>query len=715
LNQLNDAEKHFERAIELNPKNAEFINNLGLTQFKLKKIEDSIASFDKSLELNPKLFAVHNNKGSALLELRRPAEALKSLDQGIKLNPKYAEAFNTRGICFELLNQPEEAIDNYKTATLLKPEFAEAYKNMGNAHRTLRRYEEALECYSNALKINDNDAQAHYNVGMALSAMHKHAEAISAFQRAVKLNNDFFDALNDLGNAFLALKKFDDAEEIYERALSANPKNPAGYHNLGTLYLRKNERAKSIPYFEKAYEIEKLSGYSLSLLAIEKRHICDWSNFEEERSTLAGSVESGEISLIPFSYLAFSSDPAESLRCALRHRCGAIGAVAPFAPVLPWTRRSRKRLKLAYLSADYREHAVAYHVAELFERHDRERFVVQGISFGPNSEHPLRKRIAGAFDVFHEVRDKSDLEIARLIRHEGIDIAIDLMGYTRDHRLGIFAYRPAPIQVTYLGYPGSLGAEFMDYALVDNFVVPPEQKDFFTEKLVHLPNSYQVNDRKRETYENPPSRQDCGLPKEGFVFCCFNNSYKITPVIFDIWMRLLHQVKDSVFWLYISNEEAQKNLLREAAERGIDSERLVFAPRLPLDKHLARQTCADLFLDTLPYNAHGTASHALWAGLPLLTCAGEAFQSRVAGGLLHAVGLPELVTTNLEDYEALALKLALNSELLSLYRQRLIEARETAPLFDTERFTKNLETAYEEMWDRYINGLTPDAIEVVEK
>jgi len=346
-------------------------------------------------------------------------------------------------------------------------------------------------------------------------------------------------------------------------------------------------------------------------------------------------------------------------------------------------------------------------MAELFERHDRERFEVFAFSFGPDGGSPMRRRLEKAFDHFIDVRDISDADVARQIAELGVHVAIDLMGYTKHCRPGILAHRPAPVQVNYLGFPGTMGADFIDYILVDPFVVPLDQQPFFTEKLVHLPDCYQVTDSKRERADRTPSRADYGLPEEGFVFCCFNNNYKITPSFFEVWMRLLQAVPGSVLWLSGDNDTAERNLRREAEERGVDPERLIFAPRVEYADYLERYKLADLFLDTLPYNAGATASDALWAGLPILTCAGRSFAARMAGSLLHAVGLPELITTNLEDYEALALKLATEPEVLGALRTKLAENRDTAPLFDTDRFRRHIEAAYEQMWQTWEKGEAP--------
>jgi predicted O-linked N-acetylglucosamine transferase (SPINDLY family) len=369
-------------------------------------------------------------------------------------------------------------------------------------------------------------------------------------------------------------------------------------------------------------------------------------------------------------------------------------------------------VRIAYLSADFYLHATAYLTAGLFELHDRSRFEVLGVSFGPDDASDMRARLVKSFDRFCDVTARSDEEAARLLASLQVDIAVDLKGYTQDARTGILAYRPAPIQICYLGYPGTMGASFMDYVIADATVLPFDQQSFYTEKIIHLPDCYQVNDSRRAIAERTPSRPEAGLPGQGFVFCCFNNNYKITAPIFEVWMRLLSAVPGSVLWLLSDNTSAHNSLRRQAAARGIDAARLVFADRLPIDRHLARQRLADLFLDTLPYNAHTTASDALWAGLPMLTCRGEAFAGRVAASLLNAAGLPELVTGSLQEYEAMALKLATDASLLGSIRRKLAQNRPNCPLFDTDRFRRHLEAAYLTAWGIYQRGEPPGSFSI---
>jgi len=387
----------------------------------------------------------------------------------------------------------------------------------------------------------------------------------------------------------------------------------------------------------------------------------------------------------------------------------------PFNPVLgPILKLSvNQKIRVGYYSADFHNHATGYLMAELFELHDKNKFELIGFSFGPIANDEMRQRLQKSFDQFVEVGNKSDIEIAQLSRNLNIDIAVDLKGFTRDSRSGIFSNRAAPIQVNYLGYPGTMGADYMDYIIADKTVIPVESQSYYSEKVVYLPDSYQVNDRKRLISEKQFTRQELGLPETGFVFCCFNNNYKILPSTFEGWMRILKAVDGSVLWLFKDNPWVVENLKKEAQKQGLDRQRLVFADYMPLSDHLARHRQADLFLDTLPYNAHTTTSDALWTGLPVLTLMGRSFAGRVAGSLLNAIDLPELITNTQVEYEALAIELAMSPNKLADIKSKLMANRLTAPLFDTPLFAKNIEAAYIKMMERYQADLQPEHISIV--
>jgi protein O-GlcNAc transferase len=452
-------------------------------------------------------------------------------------------------------------------------------------------------------------------------------------------------------------------------------------------------------------DLDYLKGDRLHL----KMHLCDWTDFEADCADLDAAVANRMSACSPFPLLATPASAGTQLACARRFVATRHPAVEPL-----WRgeRYDHGRIRLAYVSADFRDHPVSSLAAGLFETHDRSRFELFALSFGADDPGEMRARLKVAFDRFIDVEDRSDREAANLLRELEVDVAVDLMGLTANSRPGIFAARPSPVQVNYLGYAGTIGADYIDYLVADRFVIPPDQRGNFSEKVVYLPDSFQANDAKRRISERTPSRAEAGLPERGFVFCCFNNAFKITPDLFDVWVRLLNTTEGSVLWLSAGGS-ARDNLRREAERRGVSADRLIFAAKTSLmEDHLARYRLADMFLDTLHFNAHTTASDALWAGVPVLTCAGATYAGRVAGSLLHAVGLPELITRSLGDYEALALRLAHDPALLGSYRQRLARNRGTFPLFDTGRFTRHMEAAYTTMWERRQRGEGPASFEV---
>ncbi len=443
-----------------------------------------------------------------------------------------------------------------------------------------------------------------------------------------------------------------------------------------------------------------------------KMRLCEWNNFDSECAHLIASVRNGNINTTPFVFLTITSSAAEQLECAklwVKNKLSLSDT-----PIWQGERYDHKRSRVAYLSADFHQHATSFLMAGLFECHDRSIFETTAISWGPDDNSAMRTRLEASIDRFIDAQSYSDEQIADLVRSLEIDLVVDLKGFTQDLRTSIFARRPAPVQINYLGYPGTMGADYIDYIMADRIVIPEDQRAFYAEKIAYLPDSYQVNDGKRLIADRAFTRSEVGLPPTGFVFCCFNNNYKITPGMFDCWMRMLKQVEGSVLWLLEDNVRAASNLRKEAVARGVNAERLIFAKRMPLADHLARHRLADLFLDTLPCNAHTTASDALWAGLPVLTCLGETFAGRVAASLLNAIGLPELITPTLQAYERMAIELATQPEKLAMIKLKLTESRLTAPLFDTKRFTTHIEAAYTAMYERQQAGLPPDHIIVLD-
>ena len=606
-----------------------------------------------------------------------------------------------------------EAEACFQKVLQLQSENPDAWHLLGVIAAQRKQYKEAIERIERAIEIKPTEATFHGNLGNALQEQGRLEEAMKSYQRVLQLKPDSHQAHNNLGNALKEQGKLEEAMKSYQRALQLKPDFHQAHNNLGTALKEQGKLEEAMKSYQRALQLKPDSQISLSQYVWTRRMICHWDDlttFEQSLIAVAQSEQSAPSQISPFLFLAVTDDPSVQLEAA--HNYCRKNAESTLPPLWKGERYIHDKIRLAYLSADYQQHATANLMAELFEQHDRSRFELFALSFGREDTSPMRKRLIKAFDHFIDVRQMSHLEAAQQIRNLEIDIAVDLKGYTKDCRPQILAHRPAPIQVNYLGYPGTMGVDFIDYILVDSFVVPPEQQPYFTEKLVHLPDCYQVNVSKHAIADRTPSRQECGLPAQGFIFCSFNNSYKIAPTFFDIWMRLLKVVPGSVLWLLSHNQWMEENLRREAQSRRVTPDRLLFAPKQKLPEHLARHRLADLFLDNLPYNAHTTASDALWAGLPVLTCAGQSFAARVAGSLLHAIGLPELVTYNVEDYEALALKLATEPEFLQQINEKLQRNRLNTPLFDTDRFRQNIEAAYTKMWSLWHKGKTPRAFTI---
>lgn len=673
---LAQAEALYLRILQAEPGHFDARHLLGVIRHQQGRNAEALELVGAALAANPDSARALSNHGLILYTLRRFEEALASFEQAVALAPDFPDAHNNRGNALQRLKRNDEALECFERALALAPGYVEAHNNRGNALQGLRRFEEALASYRRALALRPAYPDALFNRGSALKELGRHAEALASYDQALALRPDHAESWFARGDALNDLKRHDEAIASYGKAIALRPDHP----------------------------------YAFSGLAEAALSICDWTRTTELAHRLEALVAGRKAIVNPFTLLRLSDKPALHLQCARAFIADKIGT--PPLPLWAGERWAHDRIRIAYLSADFCRHAIAHLVAELIERHDRARFEVVGVSLGRDDGSEIRQRLADAFDSFHDVRGQDSRDIARMLRAREADIAVDLGGYTQGSRPEILAPRPAPIQASYLGYPGTMGADFIDYIIADHVVIPPDQGGCYGEKIVRLPHSYQCNDSKRAIAEATPSRQAAGLPEHGLVFCCFNNNSKITPPLFDVWMRLLRAVPGSILWLLQESAGAERNLRREAQARGVDPARLVFAGRLPLAEHLARHRLADLFLDTLPYNAHTTASDALWAGLPVVTCQGTAFAARVASSLLKAVGLPELVTHGLADYEALALRLATDATLRGELRARLAANRLTHPLFDAGRFCRHIEAAYATMWETWQRGEAPRSFAV---
>ena len=574
-----------------------------------------------------------------------------------------------RGLALHQQGKLAEAEKLYQEILQQEPTYFDVLHMLAVVALQTRRIERGVELISEAIELDPNVAAAHSDLGLALSDLNRNEEALASYDKAIALKPDFAKAYYNRGNTLNQMKRYEEALASYNKALALKPDYPFLY----------------------------------GMWLHTKMIICDWDNLESEVAQLVEKIKCAEKISPPFTILSTSSSLDMQLRAS------EIWALAkhPLNKTLPkiTKRQRRDKIRIGYFSADLGEHPTAYLSAELFEKHDRSQFEVTAFSFGQNTNE--------TFDRFIDVGNQSDRDAALLARKLEIDIAVDLMGHTQDSRTTIFAMRAAPVQVTYLGYPGTMGAEYIDYLIADSILIPASNQKYFSERIVYLPHSYQASDTKRRIADKSFTRAEVGLPEDAFVFCCFNQAVTINPNIFDLWMRFLRNINNSVLWLLADNVTATRNLKREARNRGISEDQLIFAPRLPMADHLARHKLADLFLDTLPFNAHATASDALWAGLPVLTCVGETFAGRVAASLLNAIGLPELITSTTQEYETLATELATNPEKLAAIKHKLASNRLTTPLFDTQKFTRHIEAAYTMMYERYQADLPPDHIYVL--
>jgi protein O-GlcNAc transferase len=642
-------------------------------------------------------------RANASLRQNRLTEAVDLYGQIVGQWPDHFVAFNNCGVALEQAGRFDSALASFDRALSIKPDYAEAFYNRGIVLLKIRRFDQALASYDQALAIRPDYAEAHANRAVTLMELNRLEDALTDFGRALALRPDYAEAFYNRGIALTRLERFEPALADYDSALAIVPDYPGALANRGIVLqvLRRHEEALAV--FERVLAVRPDDSTVLSALTSSALETCDWKRTAAVLAGMDSHTVGRSVFIAPFQLLFCSDDPSLQLECARRFA----GSTLPAPQRHPHAQRQHDKIRIGYLSADFRNHPMAHLTAELFELHDRGRFDVVGIGFGPDDRSAIRARIVKGFDKFYDVRAKSDSDIAGLMRDAEIDIAIDLMGHTRNARAGILAHRPAPIQISYLGYPGSMGVDFIDYVLADPIVLPFDQQPFYTERIVHLPETYWVNGPVSEIPQCSLTRRQAGLPEHGLVFCCFNKAAKITAGVFEVWMRLLAKVEGSVLWLLRDNAAAERNLRGEAAALGIDPDRLIFADRMERDQHLARHRLADLFLDTMPYNAHTTASDALAAGLPVVTCLGSTFSGRVAASLLNAVGMPGLVTGSLAEYETLVLRLSGDSDFRARTVARLEQNRKDFPLFDTDRFRRHLESAYEAMWQRWQRGEAP--------
>ena len=676
VNELIAAQTLLEDILSIEQRQPDAIRLLGVIAALRKEWNEALRLIDLALEIDPKNGVAHSNRGNIFNELMRNEEALSCYEMAISLQPNYVEAYSNKGNALQALKRYEEALASYEKAILLDGNCVQAFYGASSIFLLRNRYDFALVCCEQILKIHPNDELALEQKGNILYKIKDYEGAISVCNELLKINPHSSHALLVKGNVYAEIKQFDEASKAFSEVIALN-QNP---------------------------------GFLVGTAAQISLQMCDWKNQSIQIKELVNKIEGNEKAAIPYNLISLLDDKhliRRAIEVYARDMQGGINRV------IQGVKERKEKIRLGYFSADFHNHPTAYLIAELFECHDKSKFELIAFVYGRNVPDEMRSRLQNAFDQFIDINDKTDEEAAQLSREMEIDIAIDLKGFTQEGRPQIFMHGAAPIQVSYLAFPGTMGLPCFDYVVADPILIPQEAQDGMVEKIIYMPNSYQVNDRNRAISKNKKTRDDFCLPSAGFIFCCFNNNYKITPSVFNGWARILNAVEGSVLWLFGDNPYAIENLKKEAQARGLDSARLLFAERLDPADHLARYELADLFLDTTPCNAHTTASDALWAGLPVITLVGESFAARVAASLLSAVGVPDLITYTQEEYEQKAISLAKNPHELSAIKDRLLVNRFTTPLFDTPLFTKHIEQGYLMAYERYQAGLLPDHLYIV--
>jgi protein O-GlcNAc transferase len=709
-NDFGSAEKLFAKVLKLQPGHVPTLLNLAITQLAQKRPQDAQRTLEVILRRDPDNVDANLMLSRLLLTVGNFQQALRVYDNILRATPSILEVHCNRAGVLNELGRYEDAVSSALIALKIDPSHAPSHLNYGNALFNLGRYEESCVAYRRALAVDPAHVGSLLGLANALVELGRRHEALGIYDRLLERQPSLPPALVGRANLYFDLARPQDALADYDRALAVRPDTAEAWMGRGNVLSDLKSYGEAVAAYDQALRHDSgLDGIE-GMRLFARMNLCDWTSYQSDCDRLIQSVRNKRYGAAPWAFLAIPSTAADQLRCAKAWNARKYPPTK--APLWRGEKYRHDKIRIGYVSADFHEHPTSYLMAGLFERHTRSRFEVTAFSLGLDDGSAMRRRLERAFDHFVDARVISDEEIAAAIREQEIDLLVDLQGYTKSARTGIFARRPAPIQVNYLGYPGTLGADYIDYLIADRTLVSREDEAYYAEKIACLPHSYQPNDDKREISSKIFARAECGLPEDVFVYCCFNNSFKISPSTFDYWMEILKQAKDSVLWLLEGDTAATTNLRKEASARGIDPQRLIFAKRLPAPDHLARHRLADLVLDSLPCNAHTTASDALWTGVPVLTLVGETFAGRVAASLLKAVGLPEMVVHSPAQYVRLAIEMAQDPACSASIKEKLARNRLTAPLFDTRLFTLHIEAAYEEIYRRQQAGLPPDHIEI---
>ncbi len=698
----------FDKALALQDDHVAALANRAQVLKELGRFEAALAAYEATLARKPDLVQAYVELGDVLQALNRASDSLPAYAEALRLQPSLIDASYKQGLVFLGMGRFQDAIACFDRVIGLNPAHMVAYSNRGIAQFQLERLEDALASYNKALALKPDFADAFYNRGLVLQRLKRWEEALGSYDSAIALDPSP-DSFNNRGTVLLVLKQTEAALASFDSALVLQPNNAESALLRGNALMAERRFEEARDSFVLAVKSDPDCPFARGQLLHARMNLCDWTDFEKETAEIERGLLAHKRVSRPFAYQAIAQSPASARLCSEIFASHLFPARAPVWRGQPYGHR---KIRIGYVSGEFRDQATSFLAAGLWEAHDKNRFEIHAFDNCGSDNGATRARIEAAFDSITDIRELTDRQAAEAIAAREIDILVNLNGYFGLERNGIFSRRPAPVQVNYLGFPATLGAPYIDYIIADRCVIPENERTHYAEKVVYLPDSYQVNDNKRAIGTATPTRADVGLPEKGFVFANFNNSYKLTPATFGLWMRILQQVEGSLLWLIEGEARAIANLQREAEKHGVAAGRLVFAPYIAPENHLVRHRFADLFLDGLPYNAHTTGSDALWAGLPLLTCKGTTFPGRVAATLLQAMRLPELITGSIGEYEALAVKLARNPELLVGIKAKLGHNRLRTPLFDTDRFRRHIEAAYTTMWERAERGQNPEGFAV---
>jgi predicted O-linked N-acetylglucosamine transferase (SPINDLY family) len=682
----------------------------GLSLMQTGKSAEAEIIFQKVIQECPNIAEPYQLLGLVYAAREDFAKAQECFKQAVRIEPNNPAYNSNYANTLQDTWQIEESLPFYQKAIELKPDFVDAHFNMGNAFRKLQRFSEALNCYEQAKKINPQYIKCYINTAVVYEAMKQVDRAIAEISEALKFAPQSFELLGYLAVMYSIKKDYESSMNCFRKAFETGQADDKFFLNYGTVCIEVNNPAEAAKAFLKSAELSPSKNAVLGRALHQKMLIADWSGVKELNDEIVRRLHLKEDVADPFGYMGYSDSERDLQIAGFTFLDKKFPTLTKDFSTKKYPRHSK--IKIAYVSGEFREHANGSLMTGLIECHDKDKFEVIGLDNGDGDDGNLRRRLTASFDEFIDIRKIGDFDLTQQLQSKEIDILFNLNGFFGAHRTGLFSNRSAPIQINFLGCPGTMGVDYMDYLIADNIVIPKSSYEFYNEKIISLPHSYQINDSKRPELKRIITRQECGLPEGAFVFCCFNNIYKITPETFKRWMGVLKRVPNSVMWFYYNFPQGPENLKREAQAMGVDASRLIFSPYIKMADHIERNVLADLFLDSLPYNAHTTASDALWADVPVLTLQGKSFAGRVAASLLHAIEMPELIAYTEQEFENMAVDIATHPEKLAALKLKLSKNRLTAPLFDTKLYTKHFESALIEAYERYQSDLPPAHIEV---